>query len=160
MRSVSHRSELGGDIRLLLSMGARVTAVEYLHAQRIRRLIRDEWVTLLRAGGEDGEGFDAFLNPTCAGLAGIVRKDAEKTGEVDDDVNGPLSRYSFAANLTGLPAVSVPCGTVTEEGSQLPVGIQLMGPAWGEGRLLSIAAAVEALVDMPRPVVYFEPDLG
>lgn len=150
-----HKSAFGGDVRLILSVGGRVTAVEYLHAQRIRRAIRDEFCALL-----DGD-FDAFLNPTCAAPATVIRADAEKHGELDDAVNGPLSAYTFAGNLTGLPAVSVPVGTVPgSDGSALPVGVQLMGPAWSESRLLSMAAALEAISPMPRPRVYFEPLAG
>jgi aspartyl-tRNA(Asn)/glutamyl-tRNA(Gln) amidotransferase subunit A len=51
------------------------------------------------------------------------------------------------ANLTGNPAISIPCG-FTAQG--LPVGLQLIGPRWGEARLLSIALAYEQSTEWHR----------
>ena len=52
--------------------------------------------------------------------------------------------YTIAANLAGLPALSIPCGFVSEGGSELPVGLQLVGPHFGESRLLRVVAPVPA----------------
>jgi aspartyl-tRNA(Asn)/glutamyl-tRNA(Gln) amidotransferase subunit A len=51
-----------------------------------------------------------------------------------------LTRFTAPFNLTGLPALSVPCG-LTREG--LPVGLQLVGPPWSEQRLLRAGFAFE-----------------
>lgn len=61
----------------------------------------------------------------------------------------PVSMYledvfTVTANLTGMPAISVPMGTVEREGKQLPVGIQFTAPLGGEERLFTIGAAVTA----------------
>jgi aspartyl-tRNA(Asn)/glutamyl-tRNA(Gln) amidotransferase subunit A len=50
------------------------------------------------------------------------------------------------ASLAGLPALSLPAGFVGTE-PRLPVGLQLVGPALSEGRLLRVAAALEATCD-------------
>ncbi|HEV3481158.1 MAG TPA: amidase family protein, partial [Candidatus Acidoferrales bacterium] len=55
-----------------------------------------------------------------------------------------LLRLTRPANLTGCPAISIPCG-FTPQG--LPVGLQLIGPRWCEARLLSIALAYEQATD-------------
>jgi Asp-tRNA(Asn)/Glu-tRNA(Gln) amidotransferase A subunit family amidase len=55
-------------------------------------------------------------------------------------VRAELLRLTRPANLTGFPAMSIPCG-FTREG--LPVGMQLLGPRWGEARLLAVALAYE-----------------
>ncbi|NLG69003.1 MAG: hypothetical protein GX496_05460 [Firmicutes bacterium] len=49
----------------------------------------------------------------------------------------------MSVNLAGLPAVSVPCG-FSPEG--LPIGVQIIGPAFAEARVLQVARAVEAVV--------------
>jgi aspartyl-tRNA(Asn)/glutamyl-tRNA(Gln) amidotransferase subunit A len=49
--------------------------------------------------------------------------------------------FTVPANLAGLPAISVPAGL---DGNGLPVGVQLTGPAFEEGRLLRVAAELEA----------------
>jgi aspartyl-tRNA(Asn)/glutamyl-tRNA(Gln) amidotransferase subunit A len=49
--------------------------------------------------------------------------------------------YTVTGSLAGVPGISVPCGR-TPEG--LPVGLQIFGPAFGEGRVLQLAHAFEA----------------
>ena len=56
--------------------------------------------------------------------------------------------YTVPFNLTGQPAASIPCG-VTADG--LPVGLQLVGPLYGDAMVLRISAALEAALDLPRP---------
>ncbi|MGB6222420.1 amidase family protein [Haloferula sp.] len=71
---------------------------------------------------------------------------ARKLGENSDD---PLTEYlsdiyTIAANLAGICAISVPCGTVPADGDkQLPVGLQILGPHLGEAKLLRIAKSAE-----------------
>ena len=54
------------------------------------------------------------------------------------------------ANLAGLPAASVPCGFVDDGGSALPVGLQVIGPAFSEGVVLRVAHAYEQATDWHR----------
>ena len=62
-------------------------------------------------------------------------------------------RFAFAGNMTGLPAVVVPAG-YNPEG--LPIGLQLMGRAWEEHRLLEISGIIEAGVRRNKPRVFFK----
>jgi aspartyl-tRNA(Asn)/glutamyl-tRNA(Gln) amidotransferase subunit A len=69
-------------------------------------------------------------------------------GKVGEKVHNSLlmyleDLYTVPANLGGLPAISLPMGTITEDDGELPVGIQLMGPKWQEGLLLDIAEGIE-----------------
>jgi aspartyl-tRNA(Asn)/glutamyl-tRNA(Gln) amidotransferase subunit A len=69
---------------------------------------------------------------------------AFKFGEKIDD---PVSMYledvfTVTANLTGMPAISVPMGTVEREGSMLPTGIHFTAPKGNEGLLFKIGTAV------------------
>ncbi|MCZ7551520.1 MAG: amidase family protein [Anaerolineales bacterium] len=56
------------------------------------------------------------------------------------ELAGLLTRYTAPFNLTGFPALSLPCG-LAEDG--LPVGLQLVAPPWSEARLLRAGAAFE-----------------
>ncbi|WP_454782510.1 Asp-tRNA(Asn)/Glu-tRNA(Gln) amidotransferase subunit GatA [Legionella sp. WA2022007384] len=95
----------------------------YLQAQKIRRLIQDEFVTTLKS-------VDVILGPTtptCAFKLG---------GKVADPIQNYLADvFTVAANLAGLPAISIPAGFA----KGLPIGMQLMGKHFGESRLLQIA---------------------
>ncbi len=133
---VHHRDKYNLDTRLLLAVGEKVSAVEYLNAQRVRTLIRREF-------GEICEEYDAFLNPTLASVA--PRFDATKEGQavVDTEVNANVARYTFAGTLTGFPCVSIPCGAGAQN---LPVGLHLMASAWSDVDLLKTAAAVDQVM--------------
>lgn len=101
----------------------------YLQAQKVRALIRQDYDRAF-------EDVDVIAHPTSPTTA-------FKIGEKSDD---PLAMYltdvyTIPANLTGNPAVSVPCGTGSESG--LPVGIQLMGRMLDEATLIRAAQAVE-----------------
>jgi aspartyl-tRNA(Asn)/glutamyl-tRNA(Gln) amidotransferase subunit A len=63
-----------------------------------------------------------------------------RIGAEEESVRSAMVRLNRPANFTGVPAISVPCG-FTREG--LPIGLQLMGPAWSEPRLLRLANAYE-----------------
>jgi aspartyl-tRNA(Asn)/glutamyl-tRNA(Gln) amidotransferase subunit A len=89
------------------------------------------------------ESCDLLLTPTSPTVAFRI-------GELVDD---PLAMYAcdlftLPVNLSGLPAISLPCGL--SEG--LPVGLHLAGPAFSENRLLAAAHALEgAFAFDPRP---------
>ena len=55
--------------------------------------------------------------------------------------------YTTAVNLAGLPGVSVPCGF---DAANLPIGLQLIGPAFSEPTLLRAARMYEATAEWPR----------
>jgi len=104
----------------------------YLRAQKVRRLI-------LRDFEEAFEQCDAILTPTSP-------TPAFKRGERADD---PLAMYlsdvyTISVNLAGLPAISVPSG-FTESG--LPIGLQVIGKAFGEADMFAVANAFEKAHD-------------
>ena len=55
--------------------------------------------------------------------------------------------FTIAANLAGICGLSLPCGFAEEDGKRLPVGLQLLAPAFDEARLLQIAHAYEQSTD-------------
>ena len=92
------------------------------------------------------EGGTILATPVVATPTLAVGQQAEAPLVAGGVERGPLRAawypYTIPFNLTGHPALSVPCG-VSSDG--LPIGLQLVGPWHSEGRLLAIAAAVEAL---------------
>ena len=100
----------------------------YLRAQKVRRRILDDFEKAF-------EQVDAILTPTSP-------TPAFKRGERADD---PLAMYlsdvyTISVNLAGLPAISIPSG-FTESG--LPIGLQVIGKAFGEADMFAIAHAFE-----------------
>jgi len=100
----------------------------YLRAQKVRRLILGDFESAF-------EQVDAILTPTSP-------TPAFKRGERSDD---PLAMYlsdiyTISVNLAGLPAISVPSG-FTESG--LPIGLQVIGKAFGEAEMFAVANAFE-----------------
>jgi aspartyl-tRNA(Asn)/glutamyl-tRNA(Gln) amidotransferase subunit A len=104
----------------------------YLKALQVRRLIKEDFD---RAFAE----CDAILGPTTPTAA-------FKIGEkVEDPLAMYLSDiYTISANLAGLPGVSIPCGFTA---AGLPVGLQILAPAFEEEKLLRIARMYEQVTD-------------
>ena len=93
------------------------------------------------------QDFDAAFKQVDAILAPASPIPAPKLGENEVKVGGRLEPIRSLlvgvcrpANFAGLPAIAIPCG-FTQGG--LPVGLQLIGPRWGEATLLAIALAYE-----------------
>ncbi|MDP4610027.1 MAG: Asp-tRNA(Asn)/Glu-tRNA(Gln) amidotransferase subunit GatA [Opitutales bacterium] len=104
----------------------------YLRAQKVRRLILSDFEKAF-------EQVDAILTPTSP-------TPAFKRGERADD---PLAMYlsdiyTISVNLAGLPAISIPSG-FTESG--LPIGLQVIGKAFGEADMFAVANAFEKAHD-------------
>ncbi|GLZ83981.1 glutamyl-tRNA(Gln) amidotransferase subunit A [Metapseudomonas resinovorans] len=103
----------------------------YLKAQKIRRLIKNDFVS---AFGE----VDVILGPT-------TPNPAWKLGEKSND---PVAQYlediyTITANLAGLPGLSMPAGFI----DGLPVGVQLLAPYFQESRLLNVAHQYQQATD-------------
>ncbi|KFX68451.1 glutamyl-tRNA amidotransferase [Pseudomonas taeanensis MS-3] len=103
----------------------------YLKAQKIRRLIKNDFVSAFNE-------VDVILGPTTPNLAW-------KLGEKSDD---PVAAYlediyTITANLAGIPGLSMPAGFV----DGLPVGVQLLAPYFQEGRLLNVAHQYQQVTD-------------
>ena len=96
----------------------------YKKAQQIRRLVKDDFDKAF-------EKVDIILSPTCPNTA----------FEIGSKVDDPLSMYltdigTICANLTGMPAMSLPCGYDCDE---MPIGLHLMAPELQEENLLNAA---------------------
>ncbi|MBQ0967340.1 MULTISPECIES: amidase [Streptomyces] len=126
-----------------LEEGALVPARDYIDALRTRQLLHTKWQ-------EAFEGIDAFVLPTVA-VPPVAHGEfflPQPDGGMDV-VPVASTRFAHPASLTGLPALSVPCGS-PEDG--LPVGLQFMGRPHGEQTLLRLGRLYESLSGGPWPV--------
>jgi aspartyl-tRNA(Asn)/glutamyl-tRNA(Gln) amidotransferase subunit A len=112
----------------------------YLKAQKVRQLIAADFA---RAFAE----VDVVIGPTSPTAA------FELGAKTSDPITMYLNDiYTIGANLAGLPAISIPCGFVQDGGRDLPVGLQLVGPHFGESRLLAVSHQYQQLTDWHRRV--------
>ncbi len=126
-------SEYGADVRARLLTGQFVLATQYLKAQRARRVLQAEVDGVLRC-------VDALLMPTTPIPAPRTDEREVTVDGVTDDVRAWLTRCTRPINLTGHPALSVPCGLTA---SGLPIGLQLVGRQFDEATLLRLGWAYE-----------------
>jgi aspartyl-tRNA(Asn)/glutamyl-tRNA(Gln) amidotransferase subunit A len=130
---------LGTEVKRRIMLGTYALSAGYydayyLKAQKARSLIRCDFENAL------GE-VDVILGPT-------TPTPAFKLGERSDN---PLQMYladiyTVAVNLAGVPAISIPAGSIEKDGKKLPVGLQLIGGWFEEKKLLSLAAAIEKIL--------------
>jgi Asp-tRNA(Asn)/Glu-tRNA(Gln) amidotransferase A subunit family amidase len=140
-----HRKDYSLEVRLNLALARKLTATDYVHAQRLRARICRRVADVLAA-------VDVIAIPTTGCTAPVLATDALKSGESNLEVMERIMRFCTLANLTGLPAISVPAGY---DAAGLPVGLQLMGRAFEEHRLLRLAAVVEQGVERRAPQVHY-----
>ena len=124
----SRAEGFGDEVRRRIMVGTYALSAGYydayyLKAQKIRRLIKNDFVSAF-------EEVDVILGPTTPNLAW-------KLGEKNND---PVSAYlediyTITANLAGIPGLSMPAGFI----DGLPVGVQLLAPYFQESRLLNVA---------------------
>ena len=127
-------------VRERLELGAVTPAVSYIQGQQVRRRLIDAFLAAM-------EPVDLLVTPTGPTAATLLDGDLITGDEADPQVLAALIHFSGPFNLTGFPAVSIPCG-FTPGG--LPVGVQLIGKPWQEGTLLAAAHAYEQSTDWHR----------
>jgi aspartyl-tRNA(Asn)/glutamyl-tRNA(Gln) amidotransferase subunit A len=131
----SRGAGFGREVRRRILLGTYVLSSGYYDAyygkamqarERIRSDARKAFTTV-----------DAIATPTTPSPAFTL---GEKTSD-------PLAMYledifTVSANIIGIPALSVPCGTVERDGTTLPIGFQLMAPELAEGTLFALGAVL------------------
>lgn len=137
-------NDFGHDIRMLFELGELPSAVDYLQAQQVRRQLKHDFRKAF-------EQVDILAMPTLPILPNDIGDDfADLNGKKVDLIDN-IIRFMGPGNLTGLPALSVPCGF----SQGLPVGLQFMGPAFGEAAILNAGYAFE----QTNPLENKKPDL-
>jgi aspartyl-tRNA(Asn)/glutamyl-tRNA(Gln) amidotransferase subunit A len=121
-------------------LGMMVSAVDYLQAQRVRKLARLAIDELLAK-------YDALVGPTEWEVSGRVGEPFDRTTsrsakQRELEARGP--ELVPAGNLAGVPAITVPNGFGQ---NNLPTGLQFLGAAWSERTLVAIADAYQRATD-------------
>jgi aspartyl-tRNA(Asn)/glutamyl-tRNA(Gln) amidotransferase subunit A len=108
----------------------------YLKAQKIRRLIRDDFQRAFK-------DVDVIMGPTTPAPAFPIN------ALIDDPVSMYLSDiFTVSVNLAGLPAISIPAGFT----DGLPVGLQIIGNYHSEPRLLNVAHQFQLMTDWHKKI--------
>lgn len=142
-----HRDLLASDadklyppVRLRLEGGLFISAADYLRAQQARTLFDREARQLL-------EQVDLLAGPTEPVTAPKLLATQVQVGEDTVGTVPALTQYTRAYNLTGFPAISVPCGFSS---SELPIALQLAGRPFDDATVLRAAHAYEQSTDWHR----------
>jgi aspartyl-tRNA(Asn)/glutamyl-tRNA(Gln) amidotransferase subunit A len=149
----SGRDRLLADRRQSIGLraGMRISAVDYVAAMRIRRLLQDECAALFRR-------VDVLLAPARPRPAQRIDEplDAEwrpvgpkRRGPGGTTVVVGNAGLTAAGNLAGLPGLGVPCGFST---TGLPIAIQLVGRPFEERTLIALGQAYQKLTDWHRRI--------
>ncbi|HEX3878741.1 MAG TPA: amidase [Bryobacteraceae bacterium] len=115
-----------------LKASSDVPAKDYLKAMRLRRLMQEAFRQLFSE-------VDALISTGRPGPATPVDQPLDMTKNVPGGFNGIVQ----AGNLAGLPAIAFPCGFA----ENLPVALQVVGPAFSENTILAIAREFQARTD-------------
>lgn len=129
------------DVRLLVEMGRLVSAPDYLQAERFRQRLGKQFAELF-------DTVDVIISPTMPLTAWPIGQRETIIDGQPESVLAVSWRLTYPFNLLGLPALSLPCGV---DGQGLPIGLQIAGPALGEGTVLRAAHIVETLLGGPFP---------
>ena len=127
----------GAEVRRRILIGTYVLShgyydAYYLKAQKIRRLIADDFVAAFKQ-------CDLIVGPTAPTVAfKIGAKAADPVQMYLNDI------YTIPANLAGLPAMSIPCGFGKDD---LPVGLHIVGNYFSEARMLNVAHQYQKATD-------------
>ena len=146
MYEKSRAQGFGSEVKRRILVGTYVLShgyydAYYLQAQRIRRLIADDFKAAF-------QHCDVIAGPVAPSAAfRIGEKTSDPVAMYLEDI------YTLAVNLAGLPGMSVPCGLA----GGLPVGLQLIGDYFGEARLLNVAHQFQQVSDWHRKTA---PQLG
>ncbi|TME52870.1 MAG: Asp-tRNA(Asn)/Glu-tRNA(Gln) amidotransferase subunit GatA [Chloroflexi bacterium] len=137
----TRRNGFGTEVRRRVMLGTYALSsgyydAYYLKAQKVRTLIKRDFDQAF----QKCDAIVSATSPTVAFPIGAKTQD-------------PLSMYlcdvlTLGGNLAGLPGISVPCGTA----DGLPVGLQVLGPQWGENVVLRVARAYEEASEMKAEV--------
>lgn len=120
-------------IRVRLEAAGYILAVDYLRARRGRQV-------LIAEVDEAVGRVDALILPTVPVPAQPVGAATVRIGDWEDSVRNTLLRLTQTFNVTGHPAITLPCEPTP---AGLPVGVQLVGMRDATHRLLDVAAALE-----------------
>jgi aspartyl-tRNA(Asn)/glutamyl-tRNA(Gln) amidotransferase subunit A len=127
---LDRRNDFGLDVLELLDQGRLISAVDYIDAQRLRRVYQKRWADIWK-------NIDVMATPTVAIEAPLIGQETVLAGSTEEDVRLASTRLVRPFNVLGMPAISIPMVSET-----LPVGLQIVGKPFDEMAVLAVAAAL------------------
>jgi aspartyl-tRNA(Asn)/glutamyl-tRNA(Gln) amidotransferase subunit A len=126
-------NKIGEDVRFRFAQGLLVPAADWVNAQRLRATWKQQVAELFTE-------CDLLLTPGSPVAAPLIDEPFSELGGQRVDARTAVSQYLRSFNFLGLPALSLPCG-LEERG--LPVGVQVVGPAFEDVWLLEAGILLE-----------------
>jgi aspartyl-tRNA(Asn)/glutamyl-tRNA(Gln) amidotransferase subunit A len=120
--------------RIMLELGELLPGTHYVMAQQVRHVVRDAVKNTFRA-----YELDALFSPTLP-ITTVPIEELSVARETNEAPMQSLLHHTPVGNLTGLPALTAPCGF---DRTGLPIGYQLIGRPFEEATLISVAHAYE-----------------
>jgi aspartyl-tRNA(Asn)/glutamyl-tRNA(Gln) amidotransferase subunit A len=133
----AHADEYSEEVRQRIEAGGKVLATQYLAGLDVQKRVRADFDAAFQV-------VDAIVAPTVPVPAPPIGAEFVEINGEQIVVRAALVGMNRPANLTGHPAISVPCG-FTRDG--LPIGLQFIGRSFDESTLLRIALAYERTHD-------------
>ena len=130
---MERREAFGADVLMRLEQGRLIPATDYINAQRLRRSMRREFRKVW-------DEVDCLMVPATPCTAPRIGETTIRLGGRDEDARLAATRFARGINALGLPALSMPCG-LSSHG--LPIGLQIVAPAFEEALILRVGAALE-----------------
>jgi len=137
----------GKDLRAGMALGQFILAEHYIRAKRMIQWYRMKMEALFKQ-------VDLIITPSCPIIAPEIGFDFIEWGDQKEPVGNAITRYTSFFNMTGHPAISIPCGI---HSSGLPMGVQLVGRHFEENTLLKAAQILENSLKgvlPPKPSIF------
>jgi aspartyl-tRNA(Asn)/glutamyl-tRNA(Gln) amidotransferase subunit A len=125
--------DYGPAVRTNLEAGRYLLATDYVKSQRARTLLQ-------RNFNEAFKRAEVIVSPTLPALPPPVGEVWVQSGDLREHVIDAFLRFNIPYDLTGFPAISIPCGLGS---TGLPIGLQIAGKAFDEATVLRVANAYE-----------------
>ncbi len=132
-RHLDQRQHFGSDVLALLDQGRLLAATDYINAQRLRRVMKEEFSRIWKQ-------VDCLMVPTTPTAAPKIGEATLRFDDLEEDTRLATTRLVRGINVLGWPALSMPCGW---DSLGLPLGMQIIGPSFREALILRVGAALE-----------------
>lgn len=124
--------DFGVDVRQVLASSKSIQAYDYIQALKKAGKVKAQFTQLFSE-------IDVLATPTMAAMSQHIGVEEVDFGSQKEDIFNAMIRYPSVFNMTGHPALSIPCG----QKGDLPVGLSLVGAHYTEKRLIRVAYAYE-----------------
>lgn len=130
---INRPQDFGANVLDRLQSGLRISQSEYLQAKKIQQKIHIQLLEAMKS-------YDAIFLPMMPIEAPIIGEDKVFISGKSVDLRSAVTWFTQPFNLTGFPAISIPCGFTS---SGLPIGFQLAAKPYQEAKLMRIGHAYE-----------------